>query len=117
MLRRIGVAVGFASFGLSLISFVVPVLPTVPLLILTCFIFSKTSPRWHAWLLEHKQFGRPLRLWEEHGVIALRVKVTTTTIMTLCLVHPIFFGSLSAFARWWIATCAVGVFGFLWSRP
>jgi hypothetical protein len=117
LLQRIGTALGFVSLGVSLVSFVVPVLPTVPLLILTCAIFSKSSPRWHAWLLAHRRLGPSLRLWEEQGAIEMKVRVMTTAVMSLCLFYPVFLGTASAAARIWLATCAAAVFAFLWTRP
>lgn len=117
IVRWLGLAAGFLSLGLSLVSFVVPVLPTVPLLIMTCFLFSRSSPRWHAWLLASRRLGPPLRLWEAHGVIETKVKVLTTSIMTACLFYPVFLSDLSALPRVWMGGGALAVFAFMWSRP
>lgn len=114
---RIGVIIGFILLGLSLVSFVIPVLPTVPLLILTCSVFARASPRWHAWLLDNRRLGPPLRLWQSHGAIELRVKLTTSLVMSGCLAYPLFFGKLSTMPRLWITLCTVSVLTFLWTRP
>ncbi|MBI3543288.1 MAG: YbaN family protein [Deltaproteobacteria bacterium] len=116
--RILGLAVAFVLLALSIVSFVVPVLPTVPLLIATCWLFSKCSTRWHQWLLANPRLGPPLRTWEEQGAIELRVKLVSTIIMSACLFYPVFVSRTVAFpARVWMVTVALLVFGFLWSRP
>ncbi len=68
---------GFAwiSFALGIIGAFLPIIPTTPFLILSAFLFSKSSPRFHAWLLNLPIAGRGIRDWQENRVIRPRAKV------------------------------------------
>ncbi|MFT4715551.1 MAG: uncharacterized membrane protein YbaN (DUF454 family) [Paracoccaceae bacterium] len=66
---------GFLSLGLGAIGVVLPLLPTVPFLLLSTFCFSKSSDRLHFWLLNHQTFGPPIADWHDGGVIGRRAKI------------------------------------------
>lgn len=68
-------SVGFLAVTLALAGTVLPILPTVPFLLLAAFAFARSSPRFHDRLMAHPVFGRQIREWQEHGAIASRVKV------------------------------------------
>lgn len=70
MLRALYLTGGIVSLGLGLIGVVLPLLPTVPLLILAAFFFTRSSPKLERWLLEHPRHGSSIRLWREKGVIS-----------------------------------------------
>lgn len=66
---------GIASLILGFIGAFVPVLPTTPFAILSAYLFSKSSPRLHRWLLSLPVLGPGVRDWEQHKVIRPRAKV------------------------------------------
>ena len=68
---------------LGLIGIVVPVLPTVPFLLVAAWAASRSSPRLHRWLLSHPRFGRPLREWEEAGVVPRGAKWLATAMIAI----------------------------------
>ncbi len=76
------VAVGFGVLGIAL-----PILPTVPFLLLAAFCFEKGSPKLHRWLLGHPTFGPPIRDWQEHRVIRPKTKLIATTFMIASLIY------------------------------
>jgi len=95
---------------------VLPLLPTVPFLLLAAFLFARSSRRAHHWLMEHRIFGRAIRRWQEEGAIDRRSKYLATLSM--------FFVFLFSFAlglRWELLSIQVLVLGivlfFIWSRP
>lgn len=103
---------------LGVIGIFVPVLPTVPFLILAAWAASRSSPRLHQWLMTHPRFGRPLRDWEMHRVVPRYAKWAATVMIaisagTLLLVAP---------RSWWLAIGAAvlamaAVLAWLWRRP
>ena len=72
--------------GLALVGTVLPVVPTVPFLLLAAFCFARSSPRLHRWLMHHPRFGGPLRDWEAHHAIGRRVKIVALAMMAAGLI-------------------------------
>lgn len=76
---------GWISFGLGVIGALIPILPTTPFMILAAYLFSKSSPRFHAWLLSLPVAGPAVREWNEHRVVRKRAKVLCATMIMLSL--------------------------------
>lgn len=72
--RRLYLFLGILFVAIGFIGVFVPLLPTVPFLLLSAFCFERSSERLHNWLLGHKTFGPPIREWREHRVIRPRHK-------------------------------------------
>ncbi len=79
---------GFLLVGLATLGLALPGLPTTPFVLLAAWCFSKTSKKWHAWLMANPAFGPLLKNWEERHCIARGTK-------TLALVMVTLFGTLS----------------------
>lgn len=74
LVRAVFVALGLAFVGLGFVGIFLPVLPTVPFLILAAACFARGSTRLEGWLLNHPRFGPLLRDWRARGAIPLRAK-------------------------------------------
>lgn len=89
---------GAVSLLLGIIGAFLPVMPTVPFVLLTAACWGRASPRFHAWLHAHRYFGPMVRNWEERRAIPRRAKYLAWTMMTLsCLM--LFFRLPQ---QWWI---------------
>ena len=77
-------------FALGAVGVVVPGLPTVPLMLVALWLFSRSSPRFHDWLYNHAVFGPPLRQWRAHGVIPRKAKVMSVAMMAASLSYMAF---------------------------
>ena len=66
---------------LGVVGLFLPVMPTVPFLIVAAWCASRSSPRLHRWLMNHPRFGRQLRDWNEHGVVPRKAKWITSVAM------------------------------------
>lgn len=73
-MRPIYATVGLASVVLGGIGVVVPLLPTVPFMILAAFCFARANPAWERRLLDHKHFGPHIVAWRTRGAISPRGK-------------------------------------------
>ena len=67
--------VGCASLVLAAFGLLLPLLPTVPFLILAAFCFARSNPEWERRLLEHQRFGHHIRNWRTHGAISMKGKL------------------------------------------
>ena len=60
---------GLLAVALGTVGIVLPLLPTVPFMILAAFCFARSSPALEARLLNHPKFGPHLVAWREKGAI------------------------------------------------
>ena len=79
------IILGWFFVILGLIGVVLPILPTTPFLIVALACFSKSSPLFHAMLLNNKWVGPSLQQWEETKTMARHAKYKAT-----CLIVPTF---------------------------
>jgi hypothetical protein len=70
VLRSVWLVVGIASFLAGIVGLALPILPTVPFMILAAFAFARANRKWEAWLLAHPVFGPHIRAWRERGAIS-----------------------------------------------
>jgi uncharacterized protein len=70
MRRLLYLGLGFASVGLGALGVVLPLLPTVPFMLLAAFFFARSSPRLEAWIVGHPRFGPHVSAWREKGAIS-----------------------------------------------
>ncbi|MEL6480843.1 MAG: YbaN family protein [Pseudomonadota bacterium] len=67
-------AAGWCAFSLGLLGVPLPLLPTVPFMLLAAFCFARGSERFHFWLINHTRFGPAIRDWHREGAIRPRAK-------------------------------------------
>ena len=82
---------GWISVILGVIGAILPIMPTVPFLILAAFFFNKSSPKVHSWLTSLPYFGSGIIDWERNKVIRPKAKVAAV----FCIV--VMFGSSITF--------------------
>lgn len=103
---------------LGVVGLFLPVMPTVPFLIVAAWAASRSSPRLHRWLMTHPRFGRQLNDWYDHGVVPRRAKWITSVMMAGSSISML----VIAPGRWipavlgLIAAMAAVLF-WLWRRP
>lgn len=79
--RNLYLFIGWASLALAVIGTLMPIMPTVPFLIVAFWAFSKSSPELSRRILAHPRLGPPLRDWLRHGAIPRRVRYLTALAM------------------------------------
>ena len=104
------------SLLLGLVGAFLPVLPTVPFVLLAAWAASRGWPELEAWLLRHPRFGPPIRDWRERGAVSRRAKRLAVTAMAasglLLAVIPVHPGVRAAVWLVLLVTAA-----WLWRRP
>lgn len=63
MVRFFWRALSMLAFFLAILGAALPLLPTVPFLLVSAWVASKGSPAFEQWLLYHPRFGAPVRAW------------------------------------------------------
>ena len=107
---------GLLSLGIGVLGIVVPLLPTVPLILLAAFCFARSSERLHTWLLSHPRFGPMIDDWNERGAISPRVKrISTLSIAAVFGISLIL--SVPTHVLIIQAVVLSGVLAFIWTRP
>lgn len=82
MTRPLYLAGGLVSVGLGVVGAFLPIVPTVPFLLLAAFCFARSNPAWEQRLLEHPTYGRSLRDWRTRRAISRRAKISALLAMT-----------------------------------
>ncbi len=72
--RLLLLILGWLSLTTGIIGAFLPLLPTTPLVLLAAWCFSKSSERFHTWLIEHKYFGPIVRDWQSADGIPRRAR-------------------------------------------
>ena len=115
-MRFLWATAGLISMGLALIGIVLPLLPTVPFLLLAAFCFARSSERLHAWLLSHPSFGPPIADWQESGAINRRGKRLATLSILAVFALSLGLGLRPALLILQ-ALVLSAVLVFIWTRP
>jgi len=110
-------ALGWVMVALGVAGFVLPVMPGTIFMIFAAGCFSHSSPRFEAWLLNHRWFGTSIRRWRARGAIPRKAKIVAITSMAGG------YGVLQVTARpvWWVdllvAATLVACAVYVASRP
>ncbi|MEO9599924.1 YbaN family protein [Parasphingorhabdus sp.] len=94
MKRQFYLIAGLASLALGGIGIILPLLPTVPFMILAAFCFANSSPRLESWLVEHHVFGVHIKNWRERRAITRRGKWAATIAFAVSCVIALLFVKL-----------------------
>ena len=70
--RILYLLLGWFSLLTGIIGIFLPLLPTTPLVLLAAWCFSRSSERFHSWLLNHKFFGPIVSDWQSSDGIPKR---------------------------------------------
>lgn len=115
-MRIFWLILGLVSVACGLVGVVLPLLPTVPFLLLAAICFANSSPHLHHWLVTHQTFGPMIRDWQDSGAIrpgAKRLATLSVVLvfgLSLALAAPIYVLGLQA-------VVLSGVMIFIWTRP
>lgn len=74
VLRGLLLAIGWLAVVAGIVGLFLPLVPTVPFLLLAVVCFARSSERCHRWLVEHNHLGPLLRGYLHGGGIPLRAK-------------------------------------------
>lgn len=103
-------------FAIGIVGAFLPILPTTPFLILSAFLFSKSSPKFHAWLLSLPVAGEGIRDWQQNRVIRPRAKILCSAMILLSLVIIYLNVKIALILKITVTVILVSVWAFVVSR-
>ncbi len=114
-MRPLWMAAGLLFVSLGAVGAFLPILPTVPFLLVATFCFARSNPAWEQRLLEHPRWGPPLREWRQRRAISRRAKVSALAAMGM----GVLVTSLTLGFPWWLLVLAIVSVtgGWIWTRP
>lgn len=117
VVRGTFIVLGFVSVGLGTAGVVLPVLPTTPFILLAAFFFARSSPRFDAWLVNHRLFGSLVRDWRAGRGLSVRAKTISLAAIALTFTITIVFAIDAAWLRVLLVMIAVSVSTYLIRLP
>lgn len=73
-LKWVLLAGGLLALGTGVVGLFLPIVPSLPFLIVAAACFARSSHRFHDMLLANKHVGPTLREWEEHRRLPAKTK-------------------------------------------
>jgi len=113
--RQLYLCAGLLAVALGTIGIFLPLLPTVPFMILAAFCFARSSPALEARLLNHPRFGHHLVSWREKGAISRRGKWSATAAFGVSIA----IGVAALALPWSLVPVGVAIIclGWIWLKP
>ena len=100
--RYLLIALGWLCIVLGVIGIFLPILPTTPFILLAAWAFSRSSERFHRWLVNHPQLGPIVSAWQDGAGIPRKVRNRVILLL---------WGSL------FCSSLIMGVMGHWWPMP
>ncbi|ALP52315.1 hypothetical protein Tel_03680 [Candidatus Tenderia electrophaga] len=73
-MKPVLLCIGVCCVGLGFVGIFLPLLPTVPFVLVAAACFAKSSQRLHQWLLASRHFGALIHHWQTTRSIPKRAK-------------------------------------------
>lgn len=67
---------------LAVIGIALPIMPTVPFLLVAAWAFARSSPRLQQRILNHPNYGHHVRAWQERGAVSRLAKIWAVVAMS-----------------------------------
>lgn len=80
-MRIVFIIIGSLSLGLGILGIFLPILPTVPFILLAAACFSRGSRRMHAWLVRLPFAGKVIDDYEQGRGVPRRAKITALLML------------------------------------
>jgi len=109
--------IGIISVALAVVGIFLPLLPTVPLLLLAATCFARSSERFYDWLLDHPKLGPLIRTYRDGQGIPLSAKITAIVMIWISVPLSAFLFVSLAWVRGLLLGVAMGVTWYLLRLP
>lgn len=108
---------GLLSTALAILGIFLPLLPTVPLLLLAAACFARSSETSYRWLLEHRHLGPLLQPYLDGAGIPRRARLKAIALLWITMTASALFIVPLVWVRVLMFTIAIGVTIYLLRLP
>lgn len=115
-MRRVWQATGWTFLVLAIIGAALPVMPTVPFLLVAAWAFSKSSPALRERIRQDPRYGKVIRDWQDRGVVPRMAKIWAVGAMTFGVILSAWLAMPLSVVGTQAAVC-LAVAAFVISRP
>lgn len=105
------------AFVLGVIGAFLPVMPTVPFLLVSAWAASKGWVQFERWLLAHRFFGPPIVRWRTNGAVSRSAKWLASTMMLASALMLQLITAIPLGVRLGVPLLMAAVALWLWLRP
>lgn len=120
-MRRHAVVLAWRTLALACVALgaagaVLPVLPTVPFLLVAAWAGNRGWPGLEARLLAHPKYGPSIRAWRERGEVSRRAKAAASAMMAASTA-VLWASGAPVWVKVAVPVFLVAVATWLWRRP
>ncbi len=108
---------GFLATSLGVLGIFLPVLPTVPFLLLALACFARSSEQFYNWLLDHAHLGPIIRPYINGQGMTRASKVKAIALVWASISLSAFYLVETSWVRWLLLLIACGVTLYLLRFP
>lgn len=83
------ITAGWIALALGVIGIFIPILPTTPFLLLSLFLFTRSSQKMYDRILHHRILGSYVRDYVKHRAIQKKARIRTLILLWLTLLLSI----------------------------
>lgn len=93
--RKVYIFFGLLMVALGTAGIFLPLLPTTPFLLLATYLFARSSPRLHAWLLNHRHLGPYIHAFRNRTGLTRVQKWRIGTSFTVLIGVSVYFAPIA----------------------
>lgn len=90
MIKFIFIFLGTLSLVLGILGIFIPGLPTTPLLLLSSYLYFKSSTKLYNWLLSNKYLGKYIKNYRKQKGMTLKQKIYAMSLMWIMILLSVF---------------------------
>lgn len=108
-MKVIYTVLGSISLALGIAGVFLPLLPTTPFMLLTAWLYCKSSPRLYGWLMSHPYLGPYIRNYRDRRAITLSGKILSVALVWITILFCIVFVVDPLWLKIGLAAIPIGV--------
>lgn len=102
--KTIYIVLGILCTGLAILGIFLPILPTTPLLLLSSWLFVRSSDKLNQWLLNHKVLGKYIKSYVLYKGISRKSKIIAISMIWVSISICVFI-----IDRWILRILLIGI--------